>query len=75
MQFIPGYKTTVILQHGQYYSVYSNLEDAFVKRGEQVSASERIGKVGGEKPELHFEIWREKQRLNPVHWVNKSKRG
>lgn len=75
VQFIPGYKTTVILQHGQYYSVYSNLEDAFVKRGEQVSASERIGKVGGEKPELHFEIWREKQRLNPVHWVNKSKRG
>lgn len=75
VQFIPGYKTTVILQHGQYYSVYSNLEDTFVKRGEQISASQRIGKVGGEKPELHFEIWREKQRLNPVHWVNKSKRG
>lgn len=75
VQFIPGYKTTVILQHGQYYSVYSNLEDTFVKRGDQISASERIGKVGGEKPELHFEIWREKQRLNPVHWVSKSKRG
>lgn len=75
VQFIPGYKTTVILQHGQYYSVYSNLEDTFVKRGEQISASQRIGKVGRDKPELHFEIWREKQRLNPVHWVNKSKRG
>lgn len=75
VQFIPGYKTTVILQHGQYYSVYSNLEDTFVKRGEQISASQQIGKVSREKPELHFEIWREKQRLNPVHWVNKSKRG
>ncbi len=75
VQFIPGYKTTVILQHGQYYSVYSNLEDTFVKRGEHISASQRIGKVGRDKPELHFEIWREKQRLNPVHWVNKSKRG
>ncbi len=75
VQFIPGYKTTVILQHGQYYSVYSNLEDTFVKRGEQISASQRIGKVGRDNPELHFEIWREKQRLNPVHWVNKSKRG
>lgn len=75
VQFIPGYKTTLILQHGEYYSVYSNLEDTFVKRGEQIKASQKIGKVSNEKPELHFEIWREKQRLNPVYWVNKSKRG
>ncbi len=70
-QFIPGYKNTVILQHGRYYTVYSNLEEAFVQRGDAVNARERIGKLGKDKPEVHFEIWLEKKRLNPVQWVAK----
>lgn len=35
-QFIPGYKHTVIIQHGNYYSVYSNLEQIFVKRNDLI---------------------------------------
>lgn len=70
-QFIPGYKNTVILQHGRYYTVYSNLEEAFVQRGDAVNAREPIGKLGKDKPEVHFEVWLEKKRLNPVQWVAK----
>ena len=70
-QFIPGYKNTVIIQHGRYYTVYSNLEEAFVTRGDVVSTGEPIGKLGKDKPEVHFEVWLEKKRLNPVDWVAK----
>ena len=70
-QFIPGYRNTVIVQHGAYYTVYSNLENIFVKRGDILAANEPIGQVGRTNTEVHFEIWKEKQRLNPVKWVRK----
>jgi murein hydrolase activator len=68
-QFIPGYQHIVIIQHGQYYTVYSNMQEVFVKRGEAINARQEIGRVSAEKPEIHFEVWREKQRLNPVSWL------
>lgn len=70
-QFIPGYQHTVIVQHGEYYTVYSNLEEIYVKRGQQLSTRQTIGRLGKENAEVHFEIWREKTRLNPVKWVSK----
>ncbi|MBV6429466.1 MAG: Murein hydrolase activator EnvC [Haliscomenobacter sp.] len=72
IQYIPGYQNTLILQHGEYYSVYSNLNEIFVKRGDSVSAGQEIGRVSREKPELHFELWREKNRLNPEDWLSGS---
>lgn len=71
-QFIPGYQYMVIIQHGEYYTVYSNLEEIYVKRGDQLEARMPLGRVGQQKNEMHFEVWREKQRLNPVHWVNQQ---
>lgn len=71
-QFIPGYQNTVIVQHGNYYTVYSNLEEVFVKRGDIVKTKQAIGRLGNENAEVHFEVWKEKQRLNPVNWVTKK---
>jgi septal ring factor EnvC (AmiA/AmiB activator) len=70
-QFIPGYKHTVIIQHGNYYSVYSNLEQIFVKRNDTIKNGQRVGVVGTKNPDLHFEIWQEKSRQNPVNWIRK----
>ena len=70
-QFIPGYKHTVIIQHGNYYSVYSNLEQIFVKRNDLIKNGQSVGKVGTKSPDLHFEIWQEKTRQNPVNWIRK----
>ena len=69
-QFVPGYQYMVIVQHGQYYTVYSNLEEIYVKRGDQLGARHLLGKVGTKKPEVHFEIWREQQSLDPAYWVS-----
>lgn len=69
IQFIPGYKNTIIIQHGNYYTVYSNLEEVYVKRDDQVERQKLLGKLGADKPEVHFEVWLEKKRLNPIDWV------
>jgi murein hydrolase activator len=72
-QFINGYQYTVIVQHGTYYTVYSNLASVSIKRGDTVGSGQEIGQVGTEKPEMHFEVWRDKQKLNPATWLATQK--
>ncbi|MCB0640634.1 MAG: peptidoglycan DD-metalloendopeptidase family protein [Phaeodactylibacter sp.] len=75
-QFIPGFSYMVIVRHGKYYTVYSNLKEIYVERNDQVSADEVIGIVNDNPKtnaaELHFEVWKEKKRLNPVRWVKQQ---
>jgi septal ring factor EnvC (AmiA/AmiB activator) len=74
-QFIPGFDYMVILQHGSYYTVYSNLEEVSVKKGDKIIIGQSLGKVSTDQKtrtsEVHFEIWKEKTRLNPQEWVRK----
>ncbi len=69
IQFIPGYKNTVVVQHEHYYTVYSNLQEVAVSKGDRVYAGQSIGTLSNETPDLHFEVWREKKRQNPVYWL------
>lgn len=72
-QFIPGYQNMLIIQHGEYYTVYSNLGEVFVKKGDQVGTMDEIGTVAMDRKsnvsEVHFEVWKDKTRLNPEDWV------
>jgi septal ring factor EnvC (AmiA/AmiB activator) len=64
----------IIVKHGNYFSVYSNLEEVFVKKGDQLKTKENIGRVHTNtkgKTELHFEIWNGKVLLNPSLWILK----
>lgn len=72
VQYVPGYKNTLILQHGPYYTVYSNLDEAIVSRGDIIAAGQSLGRMGQSDAELHFEVWREKQKLNPIHWIQRQ---
>ncbi len=67
--FIPGYKNTVIVKHGDFYSVYSNLDVVKIKRGTDLRGGELIGRLSEADPLLHFEIWKEKSRMNPQDWL------
>jgi len=73
VQYIPGHDYTVILQHGNYYSVYSNLSETSVNKGDKVNAGAVLGKLSTNPisgaAELHFELWQEKERLNPANWI------
>ena len=72
-QFIPGFDYMVILQHGDYYTVYSNLQEIKVRKGDKVKIRQSIGIVSTNRKtntaEVHFEIWRGKTRLNPANWI------
>lgn len=69
---IPGAHTTVIIRHGNYLSVYSNLSDVFIKQGDKVKTKQSIGKIytdDEKKSVLQFQIWKENQKLNPQEWL------
>lgn len=72
LRFVPGYQHTVLVKHGDYYTVYSNLESVSVSKGQKLNAGDRIGAAsGGENGNLHFELWRQEQRQNPEHWISR----
>ncbi|MFM8372800.1 MAG: murein hydrolase activator EnvC family protein [Bacteroidota bacterium] len=75
IQYIPGHENTVIIQHGDYYTVYSNLSSTSLKKGDTVKGRQAIGTVSTNAitgtTELHFELWRQKERLNPGVWIKK----
>jgi len=65
VSWLPGYGTIVIVGHRDgYRTVYGNLSSANVSRGTKVKMGQRIGSVGDEF--LHFEVWRDQTRLDPV---------
>ena len=73
---IAGGNTAVIVRHGKYLSVYSNLREVTVKMGDKVSTKQTIGIVytdaeDGNKSILKFQIWLENQKLNPEDWIGK----
>jgi septal ring factor EnvC (AmiA/AmiB activator) len=66
----------VIIKHGDYFTVYSNLDEVFVKQGEKVKTKEEIGAVHTSLKgitELHFEVWKEKTLQNPSKWIVPAK--
>jgi len=71
---IPGAFNHVIIKHGEYFTVYSNLEDVFVSKGDKVKAKQVIGKIHTSSQsgntELHLEIWKNTSKLNPAAWLN-----
>jgi septal ring factor EnvC (AmiA/AmiB activator) len=67
---IPGYDNMVIVQHGRYYSVYSKLAKVVVKKNIKVKAGDSLGQLNNtDSPELHFEFWEEKKKLDPQQWL------
>jgi len=71
---IPGSNNAVIIQHGNYRTVYANLTQIFVREGEHVSAKQAIGKIytddeNGNKTELYFQVWKDKNLQNPESWI------
>ncbi len=72
---LTGANTVVIVRHGEYFTVYSNLDEVTVKSGQQVKTKQAIGKVHTNrqegKTELHFELLKQKDRQDPASWLSK----
>ena len=66
----------VIVQHGNYRTVYSNLSKLSVKQGDKVEPKQAIGTIftdpdQDQKTELYFQIYKDRNILNPESWIAK----
>lgn len=69
-----GNTYAVIVQHGNYRSVYSNLQELKVKQGDNLKAKQAIGIIYSDpeednKTELYFQIYKDRTLLNPSLWL------
>ena len=69
---IPGMGNTVILQHGEYFTVYSKLKTVIIKKGDQVQVNQELGQVLTDNEnvsEVKFRIHDKKGSINPESWL------
>jgi septal ring factor EnvC (AmiA/AmiB activator) len=68
--------SAVIVRHGEYLSVYSNLEEVYVKKGDKVTTRQHIGVVKTDSEsgyaDLNLQIWKGFVKLNPEPWLAKK---
>ncbi|MFN3939367.1 MAG: murein hydrolase activator EnvC family protein, partial [Chitinophagales bacterium] len=73
--FNPSFQKGVIIKHGEYYTVYTNLASVNVEPGTKVSAKQKIGTVYTNaeegKTEVHLELWKGTTILDPSLWISK----
>ena len=73
---VPNLNKVVIIRHGEYLTVYSNLDEVNVASGQSVTTQQIIGRAHYDrdegKSELNFQIWRGKTILNPQLWLRNN---
>ncbi len=71
---VPGFSTVVIVNHGDYYTVYGNIASASVKVGDKVKQGQTLGRLTEDfdnpgHSSLHFEVWKGREKVNPSNWI------
>lgn len=73
VMFISGLGNCVMLRHGDYFTIYSNLATVAVKAGDKVGTHNKLGTLSsGDNPEdyqLHFEVWYHTINQDPEIWL------
>ena len=72
----PGFRNIIVLKHGDYITVYANLETLAVKTGQKVKQGQSIGTVGADFDDpshgmIHFEVWKNQTHLDPAAWIKR----
>ncbi len=73
---ISGGNMAVIIRHGTFLTVYSNLKEVYVKAGQKVALKQEIGAIftdtnDGNRTVLKFQIWKQNQKLDPQDWISR----
>jgi septal ring factor EnvC (AmiA/AmiB activator) len=71
-----GDTKSVMIRHGKYFTVYSNLSSVSVSKGATVSTNQMIGKVAADEDDnqggkLEFLLMEDKKNLNPEPWLRR----
>ena len=76
---IPGAGKVVMVSHGNFRTVYSNLQEVYVSKGDELKTKDKVGKLlpatNDKISECHFEIWKISSAGtitdNPELWILK----
>lgn len=72
---MPGSGQFILIRHGEFLTIYSNLKEVYVKVGDNVKTKQNIGVIlfddEDSKTVLHFEIWKGQTKLDPELWLSK----
>lgn len=71
---VMGSTYAIIIQHGNYRTVYTGIQTPAVKPGDKVQAKQNIGRIASNpdednKTELQFQVWQDRELLNPELWL------
>ncbi|WP_037373376.1 murein hydrolase activator EnvC family protein [Salinimicrobium xinjiangense] len=73
VQAVKGANKAVMVRHGDYISIYNNLDKIYVRKGDQVSIGQELGEVATSsstgKTTLHFLLYQNSTKLNPEQWI------
>jgi septal ring factor EnvC (AmiA/AmiB activator) len=72
---IPGMQNAVMINHGEFFTVYTHLDKIYVKKGDKIKIKDKIGSIHVDDKEnkwiLHFEMWMGSNKMNPADWIYK----
>lgn len=68
---MPGYNQCVLVQHGNYFTLYCKMKNLLVVQGDKVKTGQALGTIDtiNGQIQLHFEIWKGKNPQNPENWL------
>ena len=70
---ISGGNNSIILRHGSFLTVYSNLKDIYVKVGQKIDFKQELGSIYSDNEDgktiLKFQVWEENRKQNPQDWL------
>lgn len=72
---VPGMQNVVMIQHGEFFTVYAKVEDVKVKMGDKITRKDVIGTVHTKSDgvsEVQFQVWKTNQKMNPEKWIFKK---
>ena len=74
---ITGINYSVLVKHGQYYTLYANLQSVNVAEGNTVSSRTNLGEVGSDFQDdnlyyLKFQVWYRNRKLDPLNWLKEK---
>ncbi len=70
--FVPGMNNVVIIQHGEYHTVYAKITNVVVRTGQEVKGKDILGEVYTNREgisELQFQVWKNDKKLDPQTWL------
>ncbi len=73
VQAVKGANKAVMVRHGDFITIYNNLENVFVKKGDAVRTEQEIGEIATSKTTgkttLHFLLYKNDQKMDPAGWI------